>query len=124
MAWPPTLPPTGRANDTAQQDAHPSDHNTIATALGDIVDRIDGIQSGKIFANSDGNGQVSATFPRPFTGEPIVVGTRQSTAGNQLVAHIHSLSSTSVTFVVTSNNTLQTNTSNITVQWIAVGELA
>lgn len=40
MAWPPTLPPTGRANSTPQVDAHPSDHNLIAAALAEIVARL------------------------------------------------------------------------------------
>lgn len=40
MAWPPTIPPNTRANGTAQNNNHPSDHNAIADALTEIVDRI------------------------------------------------------------------------------------
>jgi hypothetical protein len=42
MPWPPAaLPPPTRANGTGMQDNHPADHNTIANALVDIVDRIE-----------------------------------------------------------------------------------
>lgn len=37
MAWPPVLPPATRANATPQLDAHPLDHNSIATALAALV---------------------------------------------------------------------------------------
>lgn len=37
MAYPPPTPPPTRANNTPQADNHPSDHNTIALALEDII---------------------------------------------------------------------------------------
>ena len=40
MAWPPTIPPNNRTNDTALTDAHPSDHNVTANALSDLVAKV------------------------------------------------------------------------------------
>lgn len=33
MAWPPTVPPTTRANNTPQLDTHPADHNQLSAAI-------------------------------------------------------------------------------------------
>lgn len=41
MAWPPPTLATTRTNQDPQQDVHPADHNTLATALNDTVSRID-----------------------------------------------------------------------------------
>lgn len=41
MPWPPTLPTGTRTDDVPQQATHPADHNLIATALGDLVARVD-----------------------------------------------------------------------------------
>jgi hypothetical protein len=40
VPYPPTVPPTGRVNATPQVDNHPSDHNTISTALTDIINEL------------------------------------------------------------------------------------
>lgn len=39
MPWPPSLPPTGRADLTPQLTDHPDDHNRIAGALAEVVTR-------------------------------------------------------------------------------------
>jgi microcystin-dependent protein len=40
MAYPPTIPPATRTNNTPQVDDHPDDHNAIANALTDIVNAL------------------------------------------------------------------------------------
>lgn len=39
MAWPPPIPPNNRANTTPQLDAHADDHNLIADALAELVNK-------------------------------------------------------------------------------------
>lgn len=46
MAWPPTLPPSTRANSTPQLDAHISDHNSAAEALAELTLQVSRIGSG------------------------------------------------------------------------------
>ncbi|MET0578005.1 MAG: hypothetical protein ABW122_05060 [Ilumatobacteraceae bacterium] len=46
MAYPPTIPPATRVNATPQVDNHPSDHNTISTALTDIINELGANPSG------------------------------------------------------------------------------
>jgi hypothetical protein len=48
MPWPPVVPPTTRANTTAQQDQHPTDHNQLAQALTDIVTKINALPLGRV----------------------------------------------------------------------------
>lgn len=90
MPWPPTLPPTGRTNDTPTRDAHPSDHNAIAAALADIVARItanetavarlaplayvEGTANVNVTANSSTAAQtVIATPSIALDGSPVIV---------------------------------------------------
>jgi microcystin-dependent protein len=40
MAYPPTIPPATRTNNTPQVDDHPDDHNAISAALTDIVNEL------------------------------------------------------------------------------------
>lgn len=40
MAWPPVMPPLGRANTTPSFDAHPTDHNQAAQALRDLYNNL------------------------------------------------------------------------------------
>jgi hypothetical protein len=40
MAWPPVVPPADATNTTALHDTHPSYHNQMATALNDVVTKI------------------------------------------------------------------------------------
>ena len=46
MPYPPSVPPNSRTNLTAQDTAHPSDHNTIANALTDIINELGSDPSG------------------------------------------------------------------------------
>jgi hypothetical protein len=46
VPYPPSVPPNTRANLTSQDTAHPSDHNTIANALTDIINELGADPSG------------------------------------------------------------------------------
>lgn len=46
MSYPPAVPPKNRTNTTAQGDLHPTDHNTIAQALEDVVAELGNNPSG------------------------------------------------------------------------------
>lgn len=45
MAWPPTLPPATRTNDSGLHDDHPDDHNKLASGMADVVTKVNGIAS-------------------------------------------------------------------------------
>ena len=46
MAYPPSVPPNNRQNNTASFDNHPGDHNDIANALNDIINELGSNPSG------------------------------------------------------------------------------
>lgn len=71
LAWPPTVPPTGRLNTTPQATTHPGDHNAIATALGDIVTRLGGQRAAVVASHTitapTGPGAAGAWIPTGLT---------------------------------------------------------
>lgn len=94
----------------------------------DIVDQLNNlpmaIQSGSITATSDGNGDITVTFPEEFAANPVVTATRVTGANVQIGLHIASLTPASVTFTCTSNDSVQVSQASIVINWIAVGVLA
>lgn len=81
MAYPPTVPPTGRTNATAQADNHPSDHNAISAALTDIINELGADPSSASFAT------VQARLDAANRSVPsVVLGSGQTDAGNASLA--------------------------------------
>jgi hypothetical protein len=86
MPWPPALPPDTRANGTALHDNHPTDHNTIADALTDIVAKVNTLPSSTpvVVSANAGNGITAGSDGGAFHKQLayVVAKTTQPTAAD------------------------------------------
>lgn len=80
MAWPPTIPPNTRANNTPELDAHPGDHNQVSNALSDLVKQltpiawVEGTASVPITATTLATSQqVLTSGAITYDGTPIII---------------------------------------------------
>lgn len=95
------------------------DGDTITPQL---LNRIQAGDTGLV--TTDGSGDYTVTYPEPFAETPVVMGTRLTTANTQKDVHVTTRGKTSCTFRFTSNDTVQTNQTNVQVHWMAFGVVA
>jgi hypothetical protein len=91
MAYPPTVPPSTRANETPQADNHPSDHNAISRALSDIVNVLGLVPAGqaasvdaRVFAVEQRLGVIEPILPTKLKAQGTGLGSRFGSGNVQL----------------------------------------